>query len=466
MKEFMGKDFLLDNETARCLYDNNASKMPIYDFHSHLSAQEIAEDRVYNTITEVWFSHDHYKWRAMRTFGIDEKYITGNASDKDKFIKYAEMLKYALGNPLYHWAHTELREYFDIYETFTSGNAELIYEECNKKLNNLSARKIVKKSNVKVLYTTDDPADDLKYHKQIKEDISFDVEVLPTFRPDKGISLNDDFGFWLAKLESAENMKIDTFEDYLSALKRRVNYFNDVGCMTSDNGLDDMEYVSCSKEKASEIFTRKLNNKAIHREDIIKFRSYMINFLGKIYFEYEWVMQLHIGALRNNSTRMYNEMGADSGFDSINDKPVAEALSRLLNDLDKENKLPKTIIYCLNPADNEVIASMIGNFQSGGVKGKMQFGSGWWFNDQKDGMEKHLETLSQIGQLATFIGMVTDSRSLLSFTRHDYFRRILCNKVGSLIENGEYPNDRKIVGQIIEDICYNNANNYFVKSNT
>lgn len=461
----MSKDFLLKNKTAQYLYDNHASKMLIYDFHNHLSAREIAEDKVFDTITEAWLKHDHYKWRAMRTFGIDEECITGTSDDKEKFIKYAEMMPYTLGNPLYHWTHMELREYFDIYETLNLSNAEKIYEECNIKLKDLSAREIIRKSNVKVLCTTDDPTDDLKYHKLIKEDSGFEVEVLPAFRPDKGFDLDNDFDFWLAKLEKTENIKIDTFDEYLAAFKRRVKYFNDAGCMLSDNGLDDMDYIPCTKEVAGSIFYRKKKSQNLSRDDIIKFRSYMINFLGRLYFEYGWVMQLHIGALRNNSTRMYHQLCADSGFDSINDKPIAESLSNLLDDLDRENKLPKTIIYCLNPADNEIIGSMIGNFQSGGVKGKIQMGSGWWFNDQKNGMERQLETISQLGLLSTFVGMVTDSRSLLSFTRHDYFRRILCNKIGSLVESGEYPNDREIIGKIIEDICYNNANCYFSKRN-
>lgn len=463
MKEFIGEDFLLDSETAQYLYDNHASKMPIYDFHSHLSAEEIALDRVYENITEVWLGHDHYKWRAMRTFGIDEKYITGNADDREKFIKYAEMVPYTLGNPLYHWTHMELREYFGIYDTLSSSNSNDIYTACNIKLKSLSAREIIKQSNVKVICTTDDPTDDLRYHKKIKVDSDFGVQVIPTFRPDKGINLNDNFDDWLKALEKVENIEIDSFEDYLSAFKNRIKYFDGVGCMISDNGLDNIEYISCNKEEACEIFDRKRQNSAMNWEDIIRFRSYMIHYLGSIYYEYGWGMQLHIGALRNNSTRMYSELGTDTGFDSINDKPIAESLSNLLNDLDIENKLPKTIIYCLNPADNEVVASMIGNFQSGGVNGKIQFGTAWWFNDQKDGIERHLETLSQFGLLSTFVGMVTDSRSLLSFPRHDYFRRILCNKIGNFVENGEYPNDKIMLGNIIEGICYNNANRYFVK---
>lgn len=462
MKEFMGKDFLLNSETAQYLYDNYACKMPIYDFHSHLSAQAVAEDKVLENITEAWLAYDHYKWRAMRTFGIDEKYITGDASDKDKFIKYAQMIPYTIGNPLYHWTHMELRKYFDIHDILNAKNAEEIYNKCNKKLESLSARKIIIKSNVKVIYTTDDPTDDLKYHKRIKEDKNFDVEVLPTFRPDKGINLNEDFDEWLKGLEKIENRKIDTFNKYIEAIENRIKYFDDMGCRLSDNGIENMTLSKCNSEEAESLFEKRIKKGKLNKQKQFQFRSFMLETLGRFYAKYNWTMQLHIGAIRNNSSKMYYMLGKDAGYDSIDDISIATGLSEFLDCLDKKNKLPKTIIYCLNPSDNEVVASMIGNFQGDGIKGKIQFGSGWWFNDQKNGIERQLEALSQVGLLSTFVGMVTDSRSLLSFSRHDYFRRILCDKLGNLVENGEYPNDMDVLGEIIENICYKNAEGYFI----
>ena len=464
MKKFMDKDFLLQTETAKYLYHNHASKMPICDYHCHLNPQEIAEDKRYKNITEIWLGGDHYKWRAMRSFGIDEEYITGNASDFEKFKAFAKAMPYLIGNPIYHWSHLELKEYFGIEETLSEKNAEEIWNRCNEIIQSedFSARTIIEKSNVKYIGTTDDPADDLKWHIEISKDDSFDCEVGPSFRPDKAVKIgNEGFSNYIKILGETENIEITNYKDLIDVLEKRVTFFVENGCKITDHGLDRIYFRSATEEEVDVILKKALNGEVLTQEEIEKYSTLTMINLGKMYHKHNIVMQLHIGALRNNNTRMFKKLGADVGFDSIDDAEVAMPLSRFLDSLATEDMLPKTILYCLNPKDNEVLGTMIGNFQGGGIAGKIQFGSGWWFNDQKDGMERQMMALSQLGLISQFVGMLTDSRSFLSYTRHEYFRRILCNYIGGLVENGEYPSDMEFLGEIIENICYNNAVKYF-----
>jgi glucuronate isomerase len=463
MKPFMCEDFLLSNETAKTLYHEHAKKMPIIDYHCHLNPKEIAEDKKYNNITEVWLYGDHYKWRAMRSFGIDERYITGDASDFEKFQAFAKAMPYLIGNPIYHWSHLELKTYFGVEETLNEKNAEEIWNKCNAVINQpgFSARGIIEKSNVKYIATTDDPADDLAYHIAIAKDKNFDCEVRPTLRPDKAIKIgNEGFAEYIKVLGATENTDITNYTQLLEVLAKRVQFFVDNGCTITDHALDRVYFRATTKEEVDAIFQKALRGEVLTQEEIEKYMTLTMVELGKIYHSHDMVMQLHIGAMRNNNTRMYKKLGVDVGFDSIDDGEVAQPLSRLLDTLDGEDKLPKTILYCLNPKDNEVLGTMLGNFQGGGIAGKIQFGSGWWFNDQKDGMERQMMALSQLGLLSQFVGMLTDSRSFLSYTRHEYFRRILCNYIGNLVENGEYPCDMDRLGQIVENICYNNAVKY------
>ena len=465
MKEFMGKKFLLETNTAILLYEKFARKMPIFDYHCHLNPQEIYEDRKFNNLTEVWLADgtygDHYKWRAMRAQGISEDFITGEASPEEKFMKWAETVPYTIGNPLYHWTHMELATFFNIKELLNPETAKRIYKQASSHLSHLSARKMIEKSNVKVICTTDDPTDDLKWHLLLKEQKKFKTIVLPAFRPDKAINIEFDwFSDWVKKLSIASKIEITDFSSFLEALKQRITFFDSVGCRISDHALDEVVYHSTTKEQVGAIFLKGMNQEKLSDQEIAQYKGYLLVFFGKEYTKRNWVQQYHIGALRNNSKRRLAELGPDTGFDAINDKPIAVPLAQILDKLDSTNELPKTILYCLNPNDNETLATIAGCFQ-GGVKGKIQFGSGWWFNDQKDGMIKQMTTLCNMGLISNFIGMLTDSRSFMSYPRHDYFRRILCNLFGNLIENGEYPNDIKLVGKIIEDICYNNALNYF-----
>ena len=464
MKNFMDKDFLLENEVAKVLYHNYASKVPVFDYHCHLVPMEIATDHEFKNITEMWLYHDHYKWRAMRSFGIDEKYITGNASDYDKFYQFAKMMPYLIGNPIYHWSHLELKRFFGVEETLSEKTADIIWEKCNKaiKENKLTAKKLIEMSNVVYIGTTDDPIDDLKYHKQIKEDDNFKCSVNPSFRPEKTMKIqNKGFKEYIDKLSEVSNIEIKSFNDLERALEVRLDYFYENGCMITDHSLERVVFYNYSCEEINKIFIKALNGEYITNEEASKYSSALLIALGKMYSERKMIMQLHIGALRNNNTRMFNRVGADAGFDSIDDGEIAYSLSRILDELDKEDKLPKTILYCLNPKDNEVIGTMIGNFQGGNIAGKIQFGSGWWFNDQKDGMERQMMALSQLGLISQFVGMVTDSRSFLSYTRHEYFRRILCNYLGGLVESGQYPYDEEILGEIVENICYKNSVKYF-----
>jgi len=463
MKNFMDENFLLTNETAVKLYHQYAKDMPIYDFHCHLSPKEIYENKRFKNITEIWLYGDHYKWRLMRANGIDEKYITGNADDYDKFMAYAKTIPMAIGNSVYHWTHLELQRYFGIYDLLNEKTAKSIWERANEVINHddFNVRNIIKKSNVKVVTTTDDPTDSLEYHIKLKEQNEFAVKVLPAFRPDKSLGIEkEDFIPWLKKLEEVTGKEINNYEDFLQALEKRIEFFHTVGCRISDHALDYVFYQKVSKQEVEKIFKKALMRQHLTKEEIDSFKTYTMIFLGKKYAELNWVMQLHIGAMRNNNTKMYRNLGPDTGYDSIGDFPIAYSLSRLLDSLEMEDALPKTILYTLNPAANYVIATMIGNFQDGRIIGKMQFGAAWWFNDNKDGMIEQMKALANIGLLSRFVGMVTDSRSFLSYARHEYFRRILCNLLGEWVENGEVPNDIELLGKIVQDISFNNAKEY------
>ncbi|MGL4106877.1 glucuronate isomerase [Clostridium sp. LP20] len=466
MKKFMGNDFLLETEVAKVLYHNYASKVPVFDYHCHLVPLEIATDHKFKNITEMWLYHDHYKWRAMRSYGIDEKYITGDATDYEKFYEFAKMMPYLIGNPIYHWSHLELKRFFGVEEVLSEKTAKSVWEKCNNAIeeNNLTARKLIEMANVEYIGTTDDPIDDLRYHKKINEDENFKCEVRPSFRPENAMKIeNPMFIDYINQLSIASNIAIENFEGLKKALEVRLDYFYENGCLITDHSLERVKFLDYSYEEVNEILRKALNGEKITMDEAAKYSTAILIALGEMYHERNMVMQLHIGALRNNNTRMFNRVGADAGFDSMDDGEIAYSLSRILDELDKNEKLPKTILYCLNPKDNEVIGTMIGNFQDGTIAGKIQFGSGWWFNDQKDGMERQMTALSQLGLLSQFVGMVTDSRSFLSYTRHEYFRRILCNYVGKLVESGQYPYNEEILGEIIENICYKNSKNYFTK---
>ena len=464
MKKFMDENFILTNSTAETLYHEYSEKMPIIDYHCHINPKVILDNKKFKNITEVWLYGDHYKWRQMRTFGIDEKYITGDSSDYEKFLAWAKTVSHAIGNPLYHWTHLELKRYFGIEEVLNEKTAPSIWEKCNEMLqqDEFRVRGLIKRSNVKVICTTDDPVDSLEYHLALKEDKSFDVKVLPAFRPDKALGVNKDtFKEWFGQLENVIGKKIDSFDEYIDALKSRVEFFHEVGCRVADNALDFVPKGNATLEELNEIFSHVLNDEKVSFEDENKIRVYLLKFFGKLYHDLGWVNQFHMNCIRDNNTTMYNKLGPDTGFDALNDTQVAVPLSNLLNELNEEKALSKTIIYSLNPNDNAVIGTLLGCFQGDGIKGKIQHGSAWWFNDHKLGMEAQIKSLANLGMLSTFIGMLTDSRSFLSYTRHEYFRRILCNVIGEWVENGELPNDTEFLGQIVSDISYNNAKNYF-----
>ncbi len=461
MKNFLDKDFLLESETAKKLYHEFAAGMPIFDYHNHLNPKEIYEDIKYENISQLWLGADHYKWRVMRSNGVKEEYITGDKEDYEKFLEFAKSIPYTLGNPMYHWTHLELQRYFEIHTPLSEKTAKEIFDKCNELLakDEFSPRNLIRRSNVKAMCTTDDPKDDLKYHKLLKEE-GFDCKVLPTFRPDNFIHIEKPAFVPYVNAVKDLGYKAENIDDVLAFFTERLDYFHEVGCRLSDHGLDVLMYLEASKEEVDAIYKKGLSGESLSIDDLRKYKGYLLSFLGKEYNKRGWVIQYHIGPMRNNSTRMFNKLGADAGFDSINDGPVASDLSKLLDSMDKTNELPRTILYCLNPADNAVLASMLGNFQGGGIAGKIQFGSGWWFMDTKQGMIKQMEDLSSMGLLSRFVGMLTDSRSFLSFPRHEYFRRILCNEIGKLVENGEYPADYDMLKEIVEGICYNNINNY------
>jgi len=464
-KEFISENFLLTNKTAENLYHNFAKDLPIIDYHCHLPSDEIAQNKKFGNITQVWLYGDHYKWRAMRTNGINEEYITGEASDWEKFLAWAKTVPDTLRNPLYHWTHMELKNPFGISDKLLDGKtAKEIWEHCNRLLqtDEFSTRGLLKHFNVKVVCTTDDPLDNLENHKKIKED-NFDVKILPTFRPDKGMIVENlpAFRIWFNKLQEITNSSITNFRQYIEAIRKRHDYFHQNGCRLSDHGLEEPYSENYTDEEINAIFEKILLSKELNQIEILKFKSAMMHEFGVMDYEKNWVQQLHLGAIRNVNSRMYRTLGPDTGYDSIGDFKMALPLARYLNRLDSENKLAKTIIYNLNPKDNEVIASIIGSFQDGIIPGKLQFGSAWWFLDQKDGIEKQLNTLSNLGLLSRFIGMLTDSRSFLSYSRHEYFRRILCNIIGTDVEKGLIPDSEELLAPLIENVCYKNAKNFF-----
>lgn len=463
IKPFLDDNFLLENSTAEILYHEFASKQPIIDYHNHLPPDEIAGDKKFASLTEVWLKGDHYKWRAMRTMGVPEKFITGDTTDAEKFQKWAETVPFTIRNPLFHWTHLELKRYFGINELLQPASGQRIYEQCNELLQTdaYSTRNLLRKMNVEVVCSTDDPLDDLRYHQQVSKE-GMDVKMLPAFRPDKAILIQQaQFPAYIEKLGDVGGTTISSFTDLLQVLKSRMQFFHEQGCRLSDHGLEQIYAEDFTEREVNKIFAKRLSGENVTEEEARKFMSAILYHLGCLYSEMGWVQQFHLGALRNNSNRMLRQLGPDTGFDSIGDWEQASALAKFLNRLDTEDKLAKTILYNLNPRDNEVMSTMIGNFNDGSIRGKMQFGSAWWFLDQKDGMEKQLNALSNMGLLSCFIGMLTDSRSFLSFPRHEYFRRLLCNLIGRDVHNGELPNDTEWLGGIVADICYRNAKNYF-----
>ncbi len=464
MKEFLDENFLLQTKTAQMLYHEFSAQMPIIDYHNHLMPDQIAEDKNFENITQVWLYGDHYKWRAMRANGVDEYYITGGASDFEKFEKWAETVPYTLRNPLYHWTHLELQRYFGIHEVLSGANAKKIYDECNAKLQTkeYSVQGLLRKMNVKTLCTTDDPLDNLEYHQQLKNS-GTDLKVLPAFRPDKAMNSDDVVGLnqYIDKLSNLMGIAISTYDAYLSALKSRHDYFAKNGASVSDHGLEQIYAEDYTEEEVRNIFLKIRAKEAITLVENLKFKSAMLFNFALWDHQKGWVQQFHLGALRNNNNRLLSTLGPDTGFDSIGDFVQGKQLAKFLNRLDSGNTLAKTILYNLNPADNELMATMIGNYNDGTIAGKVQWGSAWWFLDQKDGMIKQLNTLSNMGLLSRFVGMLTDSRSFLSFPRHEYFRRILCDLFGTDVENGEIPYDKEWLGKVIQDICYNNAKTYF-----
>jgi glucuronate isomerase len=464
MKTFLDENFLLTNDTAVQLFHGIAKDLPIIDYHCHLSPQEIYENKQFHTITEAWLYGDHYKWRMMRANGAEEVHITGSASDYDRFAAWASTLPMAIGNPLYHWSHMELRRYFDVHEIINAKNAPVIWEKVNARLaqGDLRARDLITKSKVTVVCTTDDPVDSLAYHIKIKEIKEFDTQVLPSFRPDKALEINRaTFLPWIGKLAQASGITIRSYDDLLSALENRANFFDSVGCKVSDHALDYVPYAAATKEEAAQIFQSALEGHAVSLDEEKKYKAHTLLFLGGIYKKLDWAMQYHINASRNNNGKMFGVLGPDTGYDSMNDSPVASALTGLLSSLAEGDALPRTILYSLNPSDNDILGTLMGSFQGGGVPGKIQLGAAWWFNDTRDGMLHQMKTLANMGLLGHFVGMLTDSRSFLSYTRHEYFRRILCNLFGEWVEAGEFPNDEELLKQLVEGISYNNAKEYF-----
>ncbi len=463
MKSFMDSDFLLENEYSKILYHEFARDMPIIDYHNHLSPEMLANDTKFDNLTQAWLYGDHYKWRAMRTLGVSEEFITGNAKDQEKFEKWAYTVPYTMRNPLYHWTHLELQRYFNISETLSSDNAIQIYNQANNHLKgeDFGSRGLITQMNVEFLCTTEDPTDTLKHHQTLAQS-NFKTKVSTAFRPDKAIFIEaEGFVDYLEELSEVSGVAINNFATLCDALEKRIAYFHTHGCRIADHGLPHMYFASFNEHDLNTVLNKRFDSKTIGNEEMDSFKCAILLFLSRKYHEYGWVQQFHLGALRNNNNRMLAQLGPDTGWDSIGDWQQAEALSKFLNELDTHDQLCKTIIYNINPRDNEMMASMIGNFNDGSIRGKIQFGSGWWFLDQKDGMEKQMNALSNIGLLSCFIGMLTDSRSFLSFPRHEYFRRILCNLIGRDIANGELPNDTKWLGKMVQDISYNNAKEYF-----
>ncbi len=465
MKPFINDDFLLQTETAKQLYHGFAEEMPIIDYHCHLPPKEIADDKRWDNIAQVWLGGDHYKWRQMRSNGIDEKFCTGNASDHDKFLKYAETMEALLRNPLFDWSQLELARYFGVTDRLSRATAENIWNVCNEKLQqkDFSARSFMTKSNVRAVCTTDDPIDDLAYHTQVKKS-GFEVKVLPTWRSDKASKIDDakNWNLWMDKLSDTAKMPVKTWDDFLAAMDKRHKFFEAAGCVVSDYGITDIPAAEYTEAEIRAIFLKARNNTAtLTADEVLKFRSAWLFEGMAADARSNWATQLHYCCLRNPNTKMFKLLGPDTGFDCIGDWSVTESLAKLFDRLEMNDTLPRTILYSLNPRDNHMLATLMGSFQHGPEVGRMQLGAAWWFCDQKDGMLHQLEALSQLGLLARFVGMLTDSRSFLSYTRHEYFRRILCNLLGGEIERGEIPNDVAWIGGIVKDICYNNANRYF-----
>ncbi len=461
---FLSENFLLRNEFSQNLYHTYASQKPIIDYHCHLSPKDIALNRQFNNITEAWLEGDHYKWRAMRTMGISEKFITGDSTPEEKFQKWAETVPYTMRNPLYHWTHLELQRYFGIDELLTGANGMDVYHETSSQLTSghLNTQGLLQKMNVKIVCTTDDPTDDLNFHALLKQS-NAPVKMYPAFRPDKAFAVENPINYkaYLEKLGLVSGITINSFEDLLAALQNRVDFFDEMGCRLSDHGMEKLYFFKKESYSINSLFQKVFQGEELQKEEIEYFKFSTLLQLCKMYAAKGWTQQFHLGAIRNTNERMLSVLGPDTGFDSIGDFDQAVPLAGFLNELDKTDQLAKTILYNLNPRDNEVFATMAGNFNDGSIKGKIQFGSGWWFLDQKDGMEKQLNALSNMGMLSCFVGMLTDSRSFLSFPRHEYFRRTLCNLIGQDVENGELPADEKWLGKIVSDICYQNAKDFF-----
>lgn len=466
MKTFMDKDFLLYNETAKILFHDYACKCPIFDYHCHLNTQEISENKKFNNLTEIWLYGDHYKWRMMRANGVEEKFITGDASDYDKFMAWVKTVPNLIGNPLYHWSHLELQRYFDIYEVINEDNANTIWQKANEKLENMTVKDILKKFKVHTIGTTDDPIDNLEYHKLINEGKAkigkIDTKVVPSFRPDKAINIEmNDFSDYIKKLEEVSKVNIKDIKSLVDALYNRIDYFKTLGCVSSDCSLSIIPFNLGDEKNIDGIFKKAMNKESLSIEEIEKYKTYILIKLIKKYRESNLVMQIHISAMRNNNEVMFKKLGADTGYDSVGDSNIIEKLSLLLKTANNDGGLPRIIFYSLNNKDYYPLSTLMGCFQEEGIKGKMQLGSAWWFLDNKDGMEEQIKVLANTGSLALFVGMLTDSRSFLSYSRHEYFRRILCNIIGEWAEKGEVPNDIKYLGNIVENICFNNSNIYF-----
>jgi len=464
LKNFIDENFLLKSKPAQRLYHEYAAKMPVFDYHCHIDPGAIAEDKKYRNITEIWLGGDHYKWRLIRANGINEKYITGDADDKEKFLKWCETIPYCIGNPLYHWTHLELKRYFGINCILSPDTAEMVWDKCNSMLreDGMSVRNIIRKSNVKLICTTDDPADSLEHHKAIARDKTFDVKVVPAFRPDKGMNIEKDgFRDWVGRLAEAAGVEIADFNGLKRALKLRMDYFHGLGCRISDHALDPIVYNNAGEDEAEKAFGKAMGGGRPEQNEVDAYKTAFLIFAAGEYAKRGWVMQLHMSTLRNNNSMMLRKLGPDTGFDTMGDFVVAKPLASVLNAMEENGGLPKTILYSLNAVNDYMLGAMTGCFQGGGIPGKIQFGSAWWFNDHKDGMEQQIRALANTGLLSRFVGMLTDSRSFLSYTRHEYFRRILCGVIGGWVANGEAPDDMEMLGRMIGDICYNNAVRYF-----
>ena len=464
MKKFLDNEFLLTTGTASKLFHTYAEKAPILDYHCHINPKEIAEDRQFDNITQVWLGGDHYKWRFMRSCGVEEYYITGDAPDKEKFFKWAECLGKAIGNPLYHWSHLELRRYFGYEGALSKKTAEEVWNLCNEKLAKpeMSVRGLIKQSGVTLICTTDDPVDSLEWHKKIAEDKSFDVQVKPAWRPDKAMNIEKpDYQDYLAKLSQVSGIQVNSFADLKKALENRMDFFTSMGCSVSDHALEYVMYYPAEDAEIERIFAKRLGGEAVTRKEELTFKTAFMLYVGRQYKKRDWAMQLHYGCKRDNNRLMFDKLGPDTGYDCINNYAPSAEMADFLNALISTDELPRTILYSLNPNDNEAIGTILGCFQDSTACAKIQQGSAWWFNDHKVGMQNQMISLANLGNLSGFVGMLTDSRSFLSYTRHEYFRRILCDLIGTWVENGEFPYDEEILSDIVKGICYNNAVKYF-----